>query len=214
MQRVQSLSTGAQELTAALLIEPFGALVDGLSHCICHPFGPAVTPFEEAATLGASIEAHFEWALRIDFEDPEATRRFWYVSEEKREPRLGDRHPEPGAERGSPRDIARRVQALHGALGDTGDLRAFRAANPAHAPAIARVALADAHPCADIRKNLIGAECRPIDMLRCTLAFFGATKFDPKSDRWTRVALAQGAPLPEDLGTARADDWWLAGMMP
>ena len=46
----------------------------------------------------------------------------------------------------------------------------------------------------EIHDNLIGAQCRPIDMLRFKLAFFGATKFDPKSDRWTRITLFQGAP--------------------
>ena len=50
-----------------------------------------------------------------------------------------------------------------------------------------------------------------IDMLRCKLDFFGAAKFDPKSDRWTRITLYQGAPLAEDIqtGAAACDDWWL-----
>ena len=65
------------------------------------------------------------------------------------------------------------------------------------------------HPYAEIRENLIGENCLPIDMLRCKLAFFGATKFDPKSDRWTRIALAQGAPLFDELD--QAGDWWLRG---
>ena len=44
------------------------------------------------------------------------------------------------------------------------------------------------------RAVLIGRDCRPIDMLRFKLAFFGASKFDPRSDRWTRINLFQGAP--------------------
>jgi hypothetical protein len=39
----------------------------------------------------------------------------------------------------------------------------------------------------------------PIDLLRCKLAFFGATRFDPRSDRWVRISLFQGAPYPDDL---------------
>ena len=54
-------------------------------------------------------------------------------------------------------------------------------------------------PYAEIRDNLIGAELRPIDLLRCKLAFFGAERFDPRSDRWLRITLFQGAPFPEDL---------------
>ncbi|MCH9779652.1 MAG: hypothetical protein K0U36_00010 [Alphaproteobacteria bacterium] len=37
-------------------------------------------------------------------------------------------------------------------------------------------------------------DVRPIDILRFKLSFFGATRFDPKSDQWVRVALFQGAP--------------------
>ena len=45
-------------------------------------------------------------------------------------------------------------------------------------------------------------------MLRAKLSLFGATKFDPKSDLWTRITLAQGAPLAEDLANPDAQDWW------
>jgi hypothetical protein len=65
----------------------------------------------------------------------------------------------------------------------------------------------DKHPYSEIRDNLIADTCLPIDMLRCKLSFFGASKFDPKSDRWTRVTLCQGAPLADELSAA--DDWWL-----
>ena len=35
---------------------------------------------------------------------------------------------------------------------------------------------------------------------------FGATKFDPKSDLWIRIALFQGAPLPKDLN--KDQEWF------
>ena len=64
-------------------------------------------------------------------------------------------------------------------------------------------------PFSEIQNNLIGKNCRPIDMLRCKLSFFGAAKFDPKSDRWTRITLYQGAPTVSELDNSNADDWWL-----
>jgi hypothetical protein len=176
------------------------------------PFGHSAPPFAEVAALRTAIETHFGWALNLDFDLPSQQRLFWYVSEEKQEPRLGNRFEEHGADRESPMDIARRVHALYHALDGTSDLRAFRAAQPEHELALMRVATLVHHPYSEIRDNLIAETCLPIDMLRCKLAFFGATKFDPKSDRWTRITLAQGAPLPEDLGTSRADDWWLTGL--
>ena len=39
---------------------------------------------------------------------------------------------------------------------------------------------------------------------------FGATKFDPRSDRWVRVTLFQGAPLFDDVHS----DEWLFPLLP
>jgi len=36
-------------------------------------------------------------------------------------------------------------------------------------------------------------------MLRLKLSFFGALKFDPRSDKWLRICMFQGAPLPQEL---------------
>lgn len=211
IRRSEASSVDTQELCVALALEPFGDIVDDLAADMTDPLGPPAPGFDDAQSLRTAIETHFDWVLQLDFEETAQQRRFWYVSEEKLEPRLGDRLDDPGADRESPLDIARRVQALWRALEGVTDLRAFRATRPEHELALARVACLASHPYAEIRDNLIAESCLPIDMLRSKLAFFGATKFDPKSDRWTRITLAQGAPLPEDLGTARADDWWLSG---
>ena len=72
-----------------------------------------------------------------------------------------------------------------------------------------RVQLAAEASYSEIRDNLIGADCLPIDMLRCKLAFFGASKFDPRSDRWTRITLFQGAPLSGDPAGETSDNSWL-----
>ena len=47
----------------------------------------------------------------------------------------------------------------------------------------------------------------PIDMLRLKLSFFGAIKFDPRSDKWLRICMFQGAPLPSDLKSF--DNHWI-----
>jgi hypothetical protein len=72
-------------------------------------------------------------------------------------------------------------------------------ARPEHRHAARRVQIAARHPYSEIRDNLIGADLRPIDILRCKLAFFGATRFDPRSDKWLRITLFQGAPFPDEL---------------
>jgi hypothetical protein len=70
-----------------------------------------------------------------------------------------------------------------------------------------RVQIAARHPYGEIRDNLLAAEMRPIDLLRCKLSFFGAMRFDPKSDRWVRITLFQHAPHPDDINAHMADDW-------
>ena len=54
-------------------------------------------------------------------------------------------------------------------------------------------------PYSEIQDNTIGEKVIPIDMLRLKLSFFGALKFDPRSDKWLRICMFQGAPLPIDL---------------
>ena len=47
----------------------------------------------------------------------------------------------------------------------------------------------------------------PIDMLRLKLSFFGAVKFDPRSDKWLRINMYQGAPLSHEL--KNSNDTWV-----
>lgn len=209
MRGVARHSADVQELTAALIIEPFGDLVDGLTECMGDPFGPFCTPLRDITALRDQIEAQFAWALTPDYDSPEGCGQFWYVSEAKQEPRLGLRFEEEGAALESPLDIGRRIKALYDATKTAqGRISDFIAQHPEHGLAVSRVEMGAHYPYAEIQDNLIATSCLPIDMLRCKLSFFGASKFDPKSDRWTRITLCQGAPLADELAKG-ADDWWL-----
>ncbi|TNF60388.1 MAG: hypothetical protein EP307_08725 [Rhodobacteraceae bacterium] len=206
----EAQSLDLQELLVALVIEACPDLVDGLADCLTDPFGAPPPDFPDTRALGDAARAACSWALDYDFSRQDQTAQFWYVSEEKLEPRLGRRHEEPGADRESPLFVARAVQEMLADLPARPEpLGDFLARHPRHLWAVERVAVARACPYSEIRDNLLSGDCLPIDMLRSKLAMFGATRFDPKSDLWTRVTLAQGAPLAEDLGTERADDWWL-----
>jgi hypothetical protein len=92
----------------------------------------------------------------------------------------------------------------------------FLLAAPQHRATIERVQTLAGIPYAEVRGDLLAADFLPIDLLRCKLSFFGATRFDPKSDRWVRVVLFQGAPLVADLddGTFDIDDWLFSASCP
>ncbi|MEQ9490264.1 MAG: hypothetical protein RIM72_14855 [Alphaproteobacteria bacterium] len=205
-----AFSLEGQEFLVALLLQPHGDLVDGLTDCMVAPASERLDPTMAVADLQILLQDHYGWVFEIDFGRPQEQRQFWYVSEEKAEPRLGDRYAEDGAEKEMPLAVARDVQALNNTLADAApdqSVAAFVLKHPDYRHIIRRVQTVARHPYGEIRDNLIGEDCLPIDLLRCKLSFFGASKFDPKSDRWTRITLFQGAPFPEDLTLEAAEDW-------
>ena len=210
-QSSSALSMEGQELLVSVLLEPQGALIDGLGlSMVCNrefELDPSMT-VEEICGL---MERHCGWAEVHDFTDPDADRVFWYYSEEKMEPRIGDKYREPGEEMSLPLDVARQFQNLNRSLARVDERHAtaaeFLAVHPELRHAVKRVQNASRFPYAEIRDNLIGSAMRPIDILRCKLAFFGATKFDPKSDLWTRITMYQGSPDFRSIRKSNADDW-------
>ncbi len=133
-------SIDTQELIAALMLEPFGPLIDGLTDCMATPFVPKLDPSMTCADLQASINKDWGWACEVDYDNASECAQFWYVSEEKLEPRLGNRHEEPGADRESPLDIGRQIKALVRDLSDNETpVGRFLAEHPQHRAAVRRV---------------------------------------------------------------------------
>lgn len=208
MAQMRAFSVDVQELMAALLIEAAGEQMDSFAAQMTDSTGPLAAPLPDTDALRRALHMHYGWALRVDYAAADQCARFWYVSANKLEPRLGHRHAEPGAELESPLDIARRAAALAGDLPERNmPLGAFLAQHPQHAMAAHRAAIAQRYPYAEIQDNLIAKTCRPIDLLRAKLALFGATGFDPKSDLWTRITLAKGAPLAAEIAGGAHASW-------
>lgn len=207
-----ALSLEAQECLVSLLLEPYGHLVDEL--------GANMQADEQASfsidgslsigRLRQIITEHYSWVAAIDFSRQASQALFWYVSEEKLEPRIGQRFAEPGQDLEQPLAVARDINLLQEALqgwAQTQSVASFLLQHPEHRHSVRRVQLAPAFPYADIQDNLIDQALLPIDLLRCKLSFFGATHFDPRSDRWVRITLFQNAPFPHELQQMAADDW-------
>ena len=214
----ENASVEMQELVNSLLLEPYPDLVDELEETMGDPENSALSPSMTVAALKALIETDYGWALDMDFDRPESQHLFWYVSQEKLEPRLGERYNEPGAEKEMRTGVARDVAALFGTLRDTVtadpdmSVAEFLLRHPGLRHIVRRVQTLRVYPYGEIRDNLLDRDCIAIDLLCCKLSFFGACKFDPKSDRWLRVTLFQGAPLVDELPRADADDWAFPAM--
>jgi hypothetical protein len=215
-----SMSIDAQELVAALLIELGGPEVDALE---AHMLTSRDANQPKGVTLGglkAAIAHDYPFALALDPAEPATRRYFWYYSANKEEPRLGQRFEEPGADLEMPVGTAMEVAALWRRLCDLDvqaletDVAAFLLREPQWRRAVRRAMTTAALPYSEVRDNLIGDGMRPVDLLRFKLSVFGASRFDPKSDLWTRVTMFQGAPLADELAEADADDWWLPALGP
>ena len=197
------LTLEGQEQLLSLMVEPYGALVDDLTQCMDADehlsfFIDGAMPL---ARLREILESRCQWALEVDYDEPANRARFWYTSAEKLEPRVGERFDEPGAEYELPLAVGYDIKRLYTALiAVSQDISTaeFLLAHPEHRHTTRRVQNLASHPYAEIQDNLIAADMLPIDILRCKLSFFGATKFDPRSDRWVRICMYQDAPFPHE----------------
>ena len=206
------LSIEGQEYLVSLLLEPHGDLIDDLADAMAVDEAAEfrIDGARPVQATRAAIDRHYPWAIATDFARTDAQARFWYVSEEKLEPRLGERATEPGADREQPLAIARDMARLRAALDAVNggvSVARFLLTHPEHRHMVRRLQIAERHPYAEIRDNLIDAAMRPIEMLRAKLSFFGCTRFDPRSDKWLRITLFQGAPFPHELASARDESW-------
>ena len=206
-------SLDAQELYLNMVLECYPEI--GAQHD--NFIGPAAT---ETSLSGWSVGAcaefireHYGWALAIDFSNASNSNYFWYRSSQKQEPRLGERAAEAGVELQMQINIAERVQALYLSLDAAKreqPLSEFLLGHGQYCADVQRVLAYPQQPYGEIRTNIIGADCYPIDLLRLKLSMFGAARYDPKSARWLRITLFQSAPIIERNGELdQIDDWFI-----
>ncbi|CUK19024.1 hypothetical protein RUE5091_04334 [Ruegeria denitrificans] len=207
-----SLTLEGQEWIASLILEPYGELVDGFAEGMAAD-NTATFRIAGAMKIGdlrVLLKDIYGWAIETDWSTPASKARAWYVSEEKLEPRLGERFEEPIEEYEQPLAPGRDAALLYHSLAhwsDEAQVANFLLRHPEHRHVLRRVQIVGRAPYAEIRDNTISDRVLPIDMLRCKLSFFGATKFDPRSDRWVRICMYENAPLPYELTSENADFW-------
>jgi hypothetical protein len=207
-----NLSIEGQEQLVSLMLEPYGDLVDDLAERMGadEDFAFRIDGGMLLDELRVLVDDVYGWALSIDWTSPESQSRVWYVSEEKLEPRLGERFEEPIEPYEQPlapgRDAAAMAQDIDKWTGHS-TVAAFLLVHPEHRHIARRAQIAKTFPYAEIRDNTISSALLPIDLLRCKLSFFGATHFDPRSDRWIRINMFRDAPFPHELATCDSDDW-------
>ena len=152
--------------------------------------------------LRSIIEKNYPDILKIDFSKNENNQNFWFISKNKEEPRLADRYNDHGSDLEQPLAIARDIKKLYEILfisKNSLTIGKFLMDHNEYRHVVRRAFITEKFPYAEIQDNTIGSNLMPIDMLRLKLSFFGALKFDPRSDKWLRICMFQGAPLPNEL---------------
>ncbi len=218
-----ALSIEGQEMVVSLVIEPHGEFVDDLADTMAIDEAQHF-PIDGSATIADAlkiIKQKYAWALVIDYSIKENSARFWYYSEEKLEPRVGERYDEPGAEKEHPLSYGRDVSNLYDDLKSYADefgadqiIANFALKHPQHRHSLRRIQITDKLDYSEIQDNLLSSTMMPVDLLRCKLSFFGANKFDPKSDRWVRINMYQHAPFPDEFNEFDADGWIYPPLIP
>ena len=200
------------EYVVSIMMEPFGEIVQPLIGQMSSEEEKYFNiPTERnIGDLKKILENKYSDILKINFKTDESNQKFWFISKNKEEPRLANRFEENGAHLEQPLAIARDIKKLHERLlplKDNLKINQFLIDNSDLRHVVRRAFIIEKFPYSEIQDNTIGENLVPIDMLRLKLSFFGALKFDPKSDKWLRICMFQGAPLPNEL--KNYDEQWV-----
>jgi len=192
------------EYVVSIMMEPFGNIVQPLVAQMSSEEEKYFNiPTERnVGDLKKILENKYSDILKINFNIEESNQKFWFISKNKEEPRLANRFEENGADLEQPLAIARDIKKLYERLlplKDNLKINQFLIDNSDLRHVVRRAFIIEKFPYSEIQDNTIGENLVPIDMLRLKLSFFGALKFDPRSDKWLRICMFQGAPLPNEL---------------
>ena len=208
----KNLNDECIEYIVSLMMEPYDNIINPLIKKMSsdeekHFNIPTQKNIENLRNI---LENNYSEIIKIDFSKKENNQNFWFISKNKEEPRLADRYLDSGSELEQPLAIARDIKILYERISNKKNslsIGKFLMENNDLRHVVRRAFISENFPYAEIQDNTIGSKLMPIDMLRLKLSFFGAVKFDPRSDKWLRICMFQGAPLLNDLKSL--DDEWI-----
>jgi len=208
----KNLNEECVEYIVSMMMEPYDKIVDPLINNMSSEEEQyfSIPGHRKISELKKILEKKYQSIIKINFKEKNSIANFWFISKNKEEPRVANRYEEQGAELEQPLAIARDIKQLYEKILKTNQSETvadFLLNNDDLRHVVRRAFITDQFPYSEIQDNTIGASLMPIDMLRLKLSFFGAVKFDPRSDKWLRINMYQGAPLSHEL--KNSDDTWI-----
>jgi len=200
------------EYIVSIMMEPFGEIIQPLIKKMSSDEEKYfnIPTDRTVGDLKNILEKKYQNILTINFEKKENYKKFWFISKNKEEPRIADRFDEEGSDLEQPLAIARDIKKLYEELlklKKNLKIGEFLINHTDLRHVVRRAFIIEKFPYSEIQDNTISENIIPIDMLRLKLSFFGALKFDPRSDKWLRICMFQGAPLPNEL--KNYDEQWV-----
>ena len=208
----KNLEEECLEYIVSMMMEPYDDIIDPLINNMSSEEDEYFTipTHKKVSDLKTILENNYKSIIKIDFNKKDSNHNFWFISKNKEEPRVANRYEELGAELEQPLAIARDIKKLYEKVIKTSQtitIAEFLLNNDDVRHVVRRAFIVDQFPYSEIQDNTIGASLVPIDMLRLKLSFFGAVKFDPRSDKWLRINMYQGAPLSHEM--KNSNDTWV-----
>ena len=204
-----------QEIARVQMIELYPQISENLAEDMADDEVMEVNGNQKIREFKKIINKNYKWIKEINFENKDSNFLFWYISAAKLEPRLGERFSEEGSDLEQNLGVAKMVHDLLKDINNFDDealVCEFLLAKPELRGIIKRVQSLEKYPYSEVTDNILDKKTMPIDMLRFKLSFFGANRYDPKSDRWLRVSFFSGAPFLSDLNRENVDSWGFSTM--
>ena len=204
-----------QEIARVQLIELYPQISENLAEDMADDEVMEVNGNQKIKEFKKIINKNYNWIKEINFENKDSNFLFWYISAAKLEPRLGERFSEEGSDLEQNLGVAKMVHNLLKDINNFDDealVCELLLAKPELRGIIKRVQSLEKYPYSEVTDNILDKKTMPIDMLRFKLSFFGANRYDPKSDRWLRVSFFSGAPFLSDLNRENVDSWGFSTM--
>ena len=207
----ENLGEECIEYIVSMIMEPYDKIIDPLINDMSSEEEKYfnIPAHRKVSELKKILENNYKLIIKINFKEKNSTTNFWFISKNKEEPRVANRYEEHGSELEQPLAIARDIKQLYEKVlkaKQTETIADFLLNNDEVRHVVRRAFIVEKFPYSEIQDNTIAASLVPIDMLRLKLSFFGAVKFDPRSDKWLRINMYQGAPLPHEMKLSN-DTW-------
>ena len=209
---VKYLDEECSEYLISMMMEPYDNIIEPLVKNMSSDEEKYfnIPSSRKLIELKKIIETKYKSILNINFNDKKSNTFFWFISKNKEEPRIANRFEEYGSNLEQPLAIARDIKKVYEKISNENlskTVADFLVDNDELRHVIRRIFISEKFQYSEIQDNTISESLIPIDMLRLKLSFFGAQKFDPRSDKWLIICMYQGAPLVNEI--KNSDDTWI-----